>query len=75
MAVKQPDLSEFRRIKKAGCGFAQINLKPEHVDTVKAAMQAQDISGRAIYEWLQSKGYGVGKESVIKHRAGNCSCR
>lgn len=76
MATKKPeiDLSEFRRIRKAGCNFAQLDLKPEHVEVLKAAMQAPDISGAGIHDWMKSKGYSIGKETVIKHREGRCAC-
>ena len=83
MTVKQPpattpkvevDLSEFRRIKKAGCNFVNLPLKPEHIDVLRAAMRADDISGAGIHDWLKSKGYTIGKESVIKHREGRCVC-
>jgi hypothetical protein len=75
--VKAPviDLSEFRRIRKPGCAFAQLELKPEHVDVLKAAMQAPDISGAAVWEWLKDKKYVIGKESVLKHREGRCICQ
>ena len=77
MTAKKPeiDLSEFRRIRKPGCNFANLDIKPEHVETLRAAMQAPDISGAGIHDWMKSKDYVIGKEAIIKHRAGRCSCR
>lgn len=69
------DLSDFRRIRKAGCSFAQIDLKPEHADALRGAMQAPDISNAGIHDWMRSKGYDIGRESIAKHRAGRCICR
>ena len=39
MPDKKPeiDLSEFRRVRKAGCSFANLAIKDEDVDTLKAA--------------------------------------
>ena len=76
MAAKKPtvDLSEFRRIRKPGCNFANVEIREEHVETLKAAMQAPDISGSGIHDWMKSKGYIIGKEAIIKHRTGRCSC-
>jgi hypothetical protein len=68
------DLSEFRRKKKPGCGFANLDLKPEHLEVLKAAMQADDISNRGILEWMTQRGYEVGKEALANHRAGRCVC-
>jgi hypothetical protein len=75
VTAKKIDLSEFRRIRRAGCNFANLPLKDEHVEVLKAAMQADDISGSGIHEWLKSKGYVIGKESINKHRDGRCVCR
>ena len=74
MATKDIDLSEFRRIRKAGCSFANLNIKPEHVEVLKAAMQADDISVRGIHDWLKAHDYRVGKEAIQNHRLGRCTC-
>lgn len=75
MATKPKiDLSEFRRIRKAGCNFANLDLKPEHVETLKAAMQAGDISSAGIHDWMKDHGYQIGKETIVKHRNGRCTC-
>jgi hypothetical protein len=79
MAVKgsvaqEIDLSEFRRKPVSGCGFSRLDIKAEHVATLKAAMQAEDISGSSIHEWLKKRGYQISEESVRKHRKGTCSC-
>ncbi len=68
------DLSEFRRLPSVGCGFARLAIKSEHVETLKAAMQADDISGQAIQDWLKKKGYQISTESIRKHRTGRCIC-
>ena len=68
------DLSEFRRIRKPGCNFSHLELKPEHVEIVKAAMQAEDISAAAVHDWLIDKGYRIGLDTLKKHRAGRCTC-
>ena len=68
------DLSEFRRMPTAGCGFARLPIKSEHVETLKAAMQAQDISGSSIREWLQKREYMISTDSIRKHRSGTCVC-
>lgn len=75
MTAKKVDLSEFRRIRKAGCGFANLTIKPEHVDVLKAAMQTDDISHSGIHEWMKAYGYEVSLESVGKHRTGRCVCK
>ena len=79
MATKQTehvevDLSEFRRKPVTGCGFARLPMKAEHVETLKAAMQAQDISGSSIREWLQKRAYTISIDSIRKHRIGTCPC-
>ena len=76
MAAKtvEIDLSEFRRKPVAGCGFARLQIKAEHVDTLRAAMQADDISGASIQEWLKKRGYSISEDSVRKHRKGVCVC-
>jgi hypothetical protein len=74
VAKKEIDLSEFRRIRKPGCTFANLKFRPEHVDVLRAAMQSDDISGAGIHEWLKKNGYAIGIESVKKHRAGSCVC-
>jgi repressor of nif and glnA expression len=61
-------------VTKPGCGFANLNIKPEHVETLKAAMQADDISGASIHEWLKKRGYHISEEMVRKHRRGVCVC-
>ena len=71
---KEIDLSEFRRIKKPGCGFANLKLKPEHVEILKAAMQDDEISGDGIREWMKKNGYQISTESIRKHRRGTCVC-
>ena len=73
-AEPEIDLSEFRRKPVAGCGFANLKLKPEHVETIKAAMQAPDVSGAGIHQWLKKRGYQISEESVRKHRNGACRC-
>ena len=77
MATKSPevDLSEFRRVRQAGCAFSRLAIKPEHVDVLRAAMQADDISGASIHDWLKDHGYQIGKEAIMKHRSGRCLCR
>ena len=74
MVTKDIDLSEFRRIRKAGCPFARLDIKPEHAVNLKGAMQADDISGNAIHEWLKDRHYAIGVDSVRKHREGRCTC-
>jgi len=76
MPEKKPvvDLSEFRRKPTAGCGFARLVIQPEHLETLKAAMQADDISGSSIHEWLKKRGYAIAEGSVRKHRKGTCAC-
>ena len=68
------DLSEFRRIRKPGCSFANLNIKPDHVETLKAAMQAPDISGASIHEWRKKRGYSIGADTLERHRSGRCTC-
>ena len=68
------DLSEFRRIKKPGCGFANLKIKPEHVDVLRAAMQEEEISSAGIHEWMKKRGYSISQEAVRKHRRGVCVC-
>jgi hypothetical protein len=75
MATKDIDLSEFRRIRRAGCNFANLTIKPEHVEVLKAAMQSDDISAAAIHDWMKAHGYYIGKDSVQKHRIGKCVCQ
>jgi len=76
MATKSPeiDLSEFRRKPTAGCGFARLAIHPDHVETLKAAMQADDISGASIHEWMKKRGYAISEAGVRKHRKGTCAC-
>jgi len=76
MVAKTPeiDLSEFRRKPVSGCGFARLAIHPDHVETLKAAMQADDISGASIHEWLKKRGYAISEDSVRKHRKGVCVC-
>lgn len=76
MPDKKPeiDLSEFRRVRKAGCGFANLAIKDEDVDTLKAAMQADDISGASIHEWMKKRGYSISEDMIRKHRKGVCVC-
>ena len=80
MPIKTPqksaeiDLSEFRRLPLPGCGFARLPIKAAHVETLKAAMQAQDISGSSIREWLQKREYTISADSIRKHRGGTCVC-
>lgn len=73
-AKPEIDLSEFRRVRKSGCAFANLTIKDEHVDTLKAAMQADDISGGSIHEWLKKRGYSISADSVRNHRRGTCVC-
>jgi hypothetical protein len=74
VAKAEIDLSEFRRVKKAGCNFANLELKPEHVEVLKAAMQAPDISGQSIHDWLKARQYVIGVDTLRKHREGRCAC-
>ena len=68
------DLSEFRRRPTAGCGFARLQIKADHVETLRAAMQSHDISGSSIREWLQKRHYMISTGSILKHRNGTCVC-
>jgi ribosomal protein L19E len=68
------DLSEFRRKPVAGCGFARLVIEPDHIDKLKGAMQADDISNESIQEWLKARGYSISEEMVRKHRNGKCRC-
>lgn len=68
------DLSEFRRKPVAGCGFARLKIAPEHVETLKAAMQEADISGASIHQWLKKRGYVISEDQLRKHRNGVCIC-
>jgi hypothetical protein len=73
-AKKEIDLSEFRRKVIPGCGFSHLVIKPEHVEVLKAAMQAEDISGAGIHEWMKHRGYQISEEAIRKHRRGVCVC-
>ena len=67
------DLSEFRKIPKAGCRFAQLDLKEEHVEKLKAVMQSDEYSASEIHRvMVVNWKYSIGKESVAKHRNGTC---
>ena len=68
------DLSEFRRKPVSGCGFALLKIKADHIEKLKAAMQAPDVSGASIHEWLKKRGYAISEEAVRKHRKGTCVC-
>lgn len=74
--AKKVDLSEFRRIRKPGCTFAQLDFTQEQLEKLRIVMPSTDYSTRGIHEVLTSKwGFSIAEESLRKHRDGKCLCQ
>jgi Fe2+ or Zn2+ uptake regulation protein len=73
-AKKEIDLSEFRKIRKAGCQFANLKLDPDHVEVLQTVMKDDEYSAAGIHEWMRKRGYQIGLGSLKSHRNGTCIC-
>ena len=59
------------------CTFQQYilrTLNPEDIKALNDALDDQDVAGSQIHRALVKAGFALGKDTVRRHRSGECSC-
>jgi hypothetical protein len=70
-------LEEIRRYESGSgprCGVASLELKGEILKQFVAASDTPSITSAALAKWLQSKGHRISKQTIQRHRRGDCRC-
>jgi len=67
------DLSEFETPK--GCSLARMELSDEQRAKLDAAIARPDIMSPTIVRVLRTWGFETSKDTVNRHRKGECQCR
>lgn len=56
------------------CKFTQVKLSAEDGKAIKAGLDDQAITNKAIASFLQKRGIDISHWTVARHRRGECAC-
>lgn len=68
------EVRAFMKSKENKCSIAIATRDPDIGETLRAALEADDIPHTAISGWLKSVGRSVSASTVSRHRTGQCRC-
>lgn len=68
------EIKSYSRLPGPRCTIAQAAMSAKEREQFELALAAPAISSSAIAKWLTSKGFGISKAIIARHRRGDCLC-